>query len=258
MPWYYAEGPKQIGPVDDATFEGLVSTGVIRADTLVWQTGMANWLQFQAVRASPGPPPIHPAAEETAEMRYCSECGKPYPAADLVTFGTSSVCAACKPLFTQKLVEGVRPLGSVQFGGFWIRFGATFIDGILMNIVMLILFGIGAMFMNIDWMNLGRAPADVMQILALEGGFFSVSLVLGAVYETWFVGRFGATPGKIVCQLKVVKSGGGQVSYLLALGRHFAKFLNTFTLGIGYIMAGIDDEKRALHDRICDTRVIKK
>jgi uncharacterized RDD family membrane protein YckC len=27
---------------------------------------------------------------------------------------------------------------------------------------------------------------------------------------------------------------------------------------IGYIMAGFDDEKRALHDRVCDTRVIYK
>jgi uncharacterized RDD family membrane protein YckC len=27
---------------------------------------------------------------------------------------------------------------------------------------------------------------------------------------------------------------------------------------IGYIMAGFDEEKRALHDRVCDTRVIYK
>jgi uncharacterized RDD family membrane protein YckC len=27
---------------------------------------------------------------------------------------------------------------------------------------------------------------------------------------------------------------------------------------IGYIMAAFDDEKRALHDRICSTRVIRK
>jgi len=27
--------------------------------------------------------------------------------------------------------------------------------------------------------------------------------------------------------------------------------------GSGFIMAGFDDQKRTLHDRICDTRVIK-
>jgi uncharacterized RDD family membrane protein YckC len=29
------------------------------------------------------------------------------------------------------------------------------------------------------------------------------------------------------------------------------------TLTIGYIMAAFDSQKRALHDRICDTRVIR-
>ena len=42
-------------------------------------------------------------------------------------------------------------------------------------------------------------------------------------------------------------------------GRHFAKYISAnFTLYIGYIMAGFDDQKRSLHDRICETRVIKK
>jgi uncharacterized RDD family membrane protein YckC len=34
--------------------------------------------------------------------------------------------------------------------------------------------------------------------------------------------------------------------------------LSAILLGIGYLMIAFDDEKRALHDRICDTRVIKK
>jgi uncharacterized RDD family membrane protein YckC len=40
------------------------------------------------------------------------------------------------------------------------------------------------------------------------------------------------------------------------LGRHFAKILSGIILYIGYLMAFWDDEKRALHDRICSTRVI--
>jgi len=62
----------------------------------------------------------------------------------------------------------------------------------------------------------------------------------------------------MVCHLQVVMADGSKLSYGRSLGRHFAKFLSSFILAIGYIMAGIDDEKRALHDRICDTRVIKK
>ncbi len=79
-----------------------------------------------------------------------------------------------------------------------------------------------------------------------------------AVYDTWFVGKYGATPGKMACKLKIVVADGGRVSYSRALGRHFGKWLSSIILGIGFIMAVFDDERRTLHDRICETRVIRK
>jgi uncharacterized RDD family membrane protein YckC len=72
------------------------------------------------------------------------------------------------------------------------------------------------------------------------------------------VGKFAATPGKMACGLKVIMSDGSQVTYWRALGRHFAKVLSVLILYIGYIMVAFDEEKRGLHDRICDTRVIHK
>jgi uncharacterized RDD family membrane protein YckC len=42
------------------------------------------------------------------------------------------------------------------------------------------------------------------------------------------------------------------------VGRYFAQGLSAMLLYIGYIMAGFDSEKRALHDYLCDTRVIKR
>ena len=73
----------------------------------------------------------------------------------------------------------------------------------------------------------------------------------------FFLGKFGATPGKMACKLKVVRPDGERISYARALGRHFAEMLSGIILYIGYIMAAFDEEKRTLHDRICDTRVIK-
>jgi len=40
--------------------------------------------------------------------------------------------------------------------------------------------------------------------------------------------------------------------------RFFATMLSQLTLYIGYIIAAFDDEKRSLHDHICDTRVVYK
>jgi len=122
----------------------------------------------------------------------------------------------------------------------------------------MIFFAISMIFFRIDWANIGRSQADIMQLLALEGIWALFNLIVSAVYETWMIGRFGATAGKMACSLLVVNSDGTKLSYQRALGRHFAKYLSSFTLGIGYIMAGLDEEKRSLHDRVCDTRVIKK
>ena len=48
------------------------------------------------------------------------------------------------------------------------------------------------------------------------------------------------------------------MTYGRATGRYFAHFLSSFTLGIGYLIAAFDNEKRALHDHVCDTRVVYK
>jgi uncharacterized RDD family membrane protein YckC len=84
-----------------------------------------------------------------------------------------------------------------------------------------------------------------------------LNFALPAAYEIWFVGKFAATPGKMACKIKVVTADGEKISYARSVGRHFAKYISGLILGIGYIMAGFDDQKRSLHDRICDTRVIK-
>jgi hypothetical protein len=49
MKWYYAEAGQQVGPVDDAQFRQLVIEGKIRAETLVWREGMADWLPYRVV-----------------------------------------------------------------------------------------------------------------------------------------------------------------------------------------------------------------
>jgi uncharacterized RDD family membrane protein YckC len=84
-----------------------------------------------------------------------------------------------------------------------------------------------------------------------------VQLVFGAAYVTFFLGKYGATPGKMALGLKVVRSDGSELTYARAFGRYLAEYLSAFTLMIGYIIAAFDREKRALHDHICDTRVIR-
>jgi hypothetical protein len=69
MTWYYALGNDRQGPVDDATLDRLIATGVVTNDTLVWRAGMADWQPLSRARpqapppaAPPPPAPLPPVA----------------------------------------------------------------------------------------------------------------------------------------------------------------------------------------------------
>ena len=251
MSWYYAEGGKQTGPVDDAQFEQLVQSGRIQPETLVWQEGMANWEAYSRVRGAAMSSSAPPVATAVADQAVCAECGGVFNIQDTIAYGNARVCARCKPIFIQKLSEGARVnTGQMEYARFLTRFGAVFLDGLILGAVNM---GIGVIA-GVAFATTMRNPSSGFIVLQLVLTF--INLCIAATYETVMIGKYGATLGKMACKIKVVTADGGQVSYLLSLGRYFAKMLSALTLMIGYLMAAFDDEKRALHDRICNTRVI--
>lgn len=180
----------------------------------------------------------------------CAECGASFSVDDMVRHGAAYVCAKCKPVFMQKLAEGAdMRTRKLRYAGFWIRFLAVLLDGIAMFLLLLAVgFALGSSLTQ----TAGLAPRPVFVVIVQQ----FLGLIIGISYETFFIGKYGATLGKMICRIQVVSPDGGRISYLRALGRYFAKLLNTFTLTIGYIIAAFDSEKRALHDRICNTRVV--
>ncbi len=253
MKWYYADQGQQKGPIEESALDELALAGVIHDDTLVWNEGMASWQTHASVRGAASPStPLSTAAGET---RYCGECGRPFHANELVAIGTASVCATCKPVYLQKLREGGgTAVGARHYGGFWIRAAARIVDAILLNVVFLIVripFGVAMLTPGA-----AQSPGALMAMVGPMIFITFLSLVATACYEIFFIAKRGATIGKMIFGLKVIRADGSPLSLGLSTGRYFAQFLNSFTLGIGYLMAGFDDQKRALHDRICETRVI--
>jgi uncharacterized RDD family membrane protein YckC len=273
MKWYYAEGGRQVGPVEESDLDDLVRQGVVRDETLVWREGMAAWQRHSVVRgtsnpvsssqsAAPPPTPVAVAAGEnrdSRDTRYCSECGRPFPASQLTTYGDLSVCGQCQPAYAQRL-SGI---GSKRrYGGFWIRFLALIIDGIILWVVsMIIRLPLGLAIGGVG-LGLGRNPepaqvfAALPAILSLAGLSFLIQMGVSLAYEMYFLSTKGATPGKMALGLKVTTANGGPISVGLAAGRYFGKILSWITFCIGFIIAGFDSEKRALHDHICGTRVV--
>ena len=73
-----------------------------------------------------------------------------------------------------------------------------------------------------------------------------IGMALGVAYEVYFLSAHGATPGKMALGLRVIRTDGGPISPMLALGRHFAMWISAFILMIGYIMAGVRPREASL------------
>jgi len=253
MSWYYAENNERRGPIEDAAFQSLVAAGSIKPDTLVWRDGMTDWVPYSeaasAVSAaatastSAGGAVTTPISSAVA----CSQCGRLFPADETVTYEGRHICAECKPLFFQKVKEGALVTGDRVYAGFWIRLGAWIIDFVILQIV-------GRVFGLIFIAALrGNEQNVVLSVLLM-----SVLILINAAYLIYFIGKYGATPGKMACKIQVICADGSPMTFGRATGRYFAQILSGLTLCIGYLMVAWDEEKRALHDRICDTRVIRK
>lgn len=173
--------------------------------------------------------------------QYCSRCG-----ADLRGAGAAGTMTFPPPL-QAPAATAVRVSAATRPAGFWIRFVAAFIDGLLLLLAQGILYSMG-------WvMSGGGANGGV----AVKGATNLFGTILGAGYGIVFHWLWGQTPGKMLLQIKVVSMDGGSLSFGQATGRYFATFLSAIILGIGFIMAGIRTDKRALHDLLAGTRVVR-
>ncbi len=253
MEWYYVVDGDRRGPVSDEQLDSLVQQGEINARTLVWKEGMADWLALQEVQSR------RSATDEssTGPLIWCDLCGRQVGQDDTLVLQGKRVCSTCKPIAVERVREGL-PLGessSLPYAGFWIRFAAKFIDGIILGIfnqIVLAVMGMGAF----QTQTYGPGSTDVEEAVQMMWLAQLVIFAANCAYNTLFVGAWGGTPGKLLCGLRIVQPDGSKVSYLRAFGRYFAEILSAMILLIGYIMAAFDKEKRALHDRIASTRVI--
>jgi uncharacterized RDD family membrane protein YckC/DNA-directed RNA polymerase subunit RPC12/RpoP len=256
MNWYYVEQGKQAGPVNDEQFDEMVRNGKITSDTLVWHEGMANWVPCHTVRGGMAPAGGAAPGAELKPEAVCAECGKIFPINETIKYGETRVCAGCKPRFLQKLQEGATiNTGVLRYAGFWIRVAAKILDGLIIGVPVMIVFVL-AMFILVHpgtQPTPGNIVPAILPIL-LQCGIVFVQMA----YEIFFIGKYGATPGKMACGIKVVTGDGGKVSYGRATGRFFAEMLSGIICDIGYIIVAFDGQKRGLHDHICNTRVVYK
>ena len=170
--------------------------------------------------------------------RFCYSCGLPLEGAPAATG------------------QVVTPAGAVVGtpAGFWVRFAAFLVDGIILGVVGAVI-GM-AMGEPLFGESLPANPefADYFEFKASDG----VSSFIDLAYHVVGWSVYGTTVGKRAFGLSVVRPNGSKLGFGRALVRYLAQILSILTLFVGYLMVAFRKDKRALHDLIADSYVIKK
>ena len=132
--------------------------------------------------------------------------------------------------------------------GFWVRFVAALVDGIIVACLEFPLDRLIGVDLNYVELNI-RSLSSI-----------GVSLIIIFFYYGWFYKNKGATPGKILMGLKVVNQiNGKNLGYTRSFFREtLGKLCSGVIFFIGFLIVAFRKDKRALHDLIFDTQVLKQ
>lgn len=140
--------------------------------------------------------------------------------------------------------------------GFWLRFVAKMID--LLVVFVPFGFATGIVFL-LDHFGLVNVPWEALQTNALlvVASLASAYVSCYAVYSISAHAAHGKTIGKCVCGICVVLPDDRCSRGWYFIGRFIVASSGLLLFAIGHIMAGVRRDKRALHDLVVGSRVVK-
>ena len=137
---------------------------------------------------------------------------------------------------------------SAPLAGWWVRFFALFLDGLIIGIP-------GAIIIGLLAAVAGRSSGGGGIVLLL----YAIWIVAYVAYFVYFWSKDGQTIGNRALHIRVVKEDGSPLTVGGGIVRYVGYIVDTiiFGLPIGYIWAAFDSKKQAWHDKIAGTIVVK-
>jgi len=143
----------------------------------------------------------------------------------------------------------------VDYAGFWIRFAAAFIDGIIVGVALFVIFFVIGIIVAISAGATASSPD-------FSGG--GVNLLANVIYFVLYAGYFvyfwgmGQTPAMRWLGLYVADANtGGPIGFGKASIRLLGYMLSVLICYIGLIWAAFDPRKQGWHDHIAGSVVIR-
>ena len=137
------------------------------------------------------------------------------------------------------------------FKGFWIRVVASFIDGIILLILIILL-------ASISLVIFGAALGEGAGV-----GMFLLVLILASIATIFYkpimeASEYQGTVGKYALGMKVVDQNGQRISMTFSFLRTILYIIGAqgFLLCLGVVMVGFTEYKQGLHDILANTYVV--
>jgi len=190
---------------------------------------------------------------------YCQKCGAQND--DQAAFCDKCGTALQKPLSGTASAASVYP-ATAQYAGFWRRFAAYLIDGLIVGAVWTVIYyglmGAGVLSMPeiADEEDIGPYIGWMIRYSLISNG---IMILLQTLYFAIMESSSKqATLGKMVLGIVVTDTDGKRISFERALGRNLAKIISQIILFIGYLMIAFTEKKQGLHDIMANCLVVMK
>jgi uncharacterized RDD family membrane protein YckC len=157
---------------------------------------------------------------------------------------------------------------NTNYAGFWLRFVAVLIDGLVLGVIQwiavmpflgLLGLGVASDIQNLENMDESEAMGMMGPMMAMAGvayvGFFIIQILYYALMES---SSKQATLGKMALGLKVTDINGNKIDFTKGLVRSLCRVISGMIMCIGYLIAAFTEKKQGLHDMIANTLVLKK
>lgn len=141
-----------------------------------------------------------------------------------------------------------------EYAGFWVRVGATIIDGLILYLAIIPTAWIfyGGDFDLIFATGLSNQPQNIIFDLVMN-------YVFPFIYTVVFWRIFAATPGKILMRLKVLdEKTGHKLTWGQCIIRYLAYIPAALVFMLGLLWVAFDAKKQGWHDKLAKTVVVRE
>lgn len=196
--WWYEKDGVANGPIEEKLLVGLISTGKVQADTLVWKVGASDWVPANSVAELAIQPPPIPKKEMGVKI-----AAEPNDCLCLVVAASTTNV----DISSDKVTNGM----------LWRRFFARSFDMLWISLI------VSAIYIAHLWTSSSASSSQVKAMLFLLAAVLFVDAIIMC--------KFGTNIGKLILGVRVRGASGDKLSIDEAIERNARLYFSGMLLG---------------------------